>query len=109
MRIQRLRVESFAEDIELEFPPCFDGDFGPDVVAELDASPAVEAAVGLLVPARWAVWVGGDGVGDGVTGAGGDFEFDGGADGGGGESAVRGIRRMSAATAVEEGGHGGGR
>ena len=47
-------------------PPCFRVEFRADIVAELDASVSVETAVGLFVPACWAVGVGGDCVGEGV-------------------------------------------
>ena len=47
-------------------PPGFGIELGADVVAELDASVSIETAVGLFVPACWAVGVGGDCVGEGV-------------------------------------------
>ena len=57
--------EPFLEDADVPFAPGFGLGFWADIVAELDSLAAVEAFVGLFVPACRAIGVGGDGVSDG--------------------------------------------
>ena len=48
----------------MPFAPGFGLGFRADIIAELDSLTAVEAFVGLFVPACGAIGVGGDGVSD---------------------------------------------
>lgn len=51
-------------DVRSPSPPRFDFILFRDFVAELNACTTVEAEVGLFVPGRWTVGVGGDGLVD---------------------------------------------
>lgn len=59
-------------DVRSPSPPRFDFVLLRDLVAELDACTAIEAKVGLFIPGRWTVRIGGDGLVDaGEFGSGG--------------------------------------
>lgn len=101
--MQGVTPQPLAEDVDVEGAAGFGVKVAGDVVAELDALPAVEAFIGLFVPSCGPVGVRRDGVGHGVGGV--ALELEGGCAGGGGSSGGggEGAYGQAAGVGAEEG------